>query len=222
MSESYKLVVFDWEGTLADMLGHIMHTLNVEAARMQLGNFDESLARQHLMLGLVVAIRKIFPELKLPQQEYLLRAVQDSIASATSDVHLIPGAKQLVEALYQQGFDLAIATNKGQQSLQRALQSCGMQEYFVATRSAGQTAPKPSPDMLVELMDICAVGVNETLMVGDSVTDIEMANAASVASIGVNFYHQKELEAELSAAGALLVLDDFQQLASFLELENQG
>jgi phosphoglycolate phosphatase len=211
-------VVFDWEGTLADTFGHILHTLNLEAARMHLGRFDENLARQHLMLGLVVAIRKIFPELKLPQQEYLLRTVQDSLASATMEVHLIPGARKLVEELFNKGFNLGIATNKGHHSLQRALQASGMQTYFAATRSAGQVSPKPCPDMLKELMDFCGVSANETLMVGDSVTDIEMANAVSVGSIGVNFYHQKELEAQLMAAGALIVVDDFQQLTRFLEL----
>jgi phosphoglycolate phosphatase len=218
MSETYKLIVFDWEGTLGDTLGHFIHTLNVEAGRMNLPKINDNLARQHLMLGLVIAIKKNYPELSLSQQEHLYKAVQQSLADAPAEVYLLPGAKELVKTLFMKGFELAIATNKGQHSLQRALQYSEMELYFSATRSAGQVAPKPCPDMLLELMETCGADPSETLMVGDSVTDIEMANSALVASVGVNFYHQKELEEDLLGAGALNVFDDFQQLASFLEL----
>lgn len=218
MSKSYQLVVFDWEGTLGDTLGPIIHTLVLEAARLNIGVVDESLARKHIMLGLIVAIRKMFPNLELARQEQLLLAVQHSLAASSGDVHLLPGAKALVKKLFEQGFDLAIATNKGHQSLQRVLQATEMDAFFKVTRSAGRIPPKPNPQMLLEIMEQCSTDASNTLMVGDSLSDIEMANSAFVASVGVNFYHQKELEKDLLAEGALRVFDDFQQLADFLKI----
>lgn len=216
MNRPYRLVVFDWEGTLGDTLGQILNTVAVEAKRLQLGELDERLARQYVTLGLVMAVKKIFPYLSNHQHEQLLQAVQHSLLTDPSDIYLLPGAKRIVEQIHKAGLDLAIATNKGQHSLQRALQAVGLATFFTTTRSAGQTAPKPCPQMLQEIMDACGVTAEQTLMVGDSVTDIEMAKQIHVDAIGIDFYKQQA--ADLKTAGAIDVFDDYQQLARYLQL----
>ena len=61
MGKPYRLVVFDWEGTLGDTLGQILNTVANEARRLQFGVLDEQLARQSVELGLVLAMKKTFP-----------------------------------------------------------------------------------------------------------------------------------------------------------------
>ena len=216
MSGPYRLVVFDWEGTLGDTLGQILHTVAVEARRLQLGELDEQVARQYVVLGLVMAVRKIFPHLSLHQQEQLLDAVQLALLRNPLDIFLMTGAKEMLQQIHDAGISLAIATNKGQQSLRRVLQATGLDLLFTSTRSAGQVPAKPCPQMLIEIMDECGVTAVETLMVGDSVADIEMARAIGVDAVGVDFYHQEE--SNLRAAGAMQVFDDYKQLATFLRL----
>lgn len=218
MDKPYRLIVFDWEGTLGDTFGKIINILTIETRRMQLGEFSESRAREYLMLGLIVTIRKIFPRLSAAQQQELLQAVQESLALRSMEVYLIPGAKNIVKKIQEAGIEMAIATNKGQHSLQRELQASGLDIYFTVTRSAGQVPAKPCPQMLEEIMDVCGVTASQTLMIGDSVSDVEMAVAVHADVIGVQFYHQPELAEELLAAGALKVFDDYQQLASYLNL----
>ena len=214
MSRSYRLVVFDWEGTLGDTLGQILNTVSTVAKNMNFGEFNEQQARQYVVLGLVQAVSKLYPHLSMQQHEQLLQEVQHSLVTNHTQVYLLPGAKFFVQQLYQAGIDLAIATNKGQQSLQRALQLSELSGYFTVTRSAGQAPAKPCPDMLKEIMGICCVEADQTLMIGDSVTDIEMARQLNVDAIGVDFYHQQA--ANLRAAGALEVFHDYQQLADYL------
>ena len=216
MKKSYRLVVFDWEGTLGDTLGHVLNTLNTEARRLQFGSLDEGLARRYVMLGLVKAIHKLFSHLTLHQQEQLFHAVQVALYTTSSEAYLFPGAKQVVEQMHKAGLDLAIATNRGSQSLKRALKESGLSDFFHVTRSAGQTPPKPCPQMLVEIMDVFSVNPSETLMIGDSLADIEMAMLAGVDAIGVDFYHQ--CSTDLLTAGALMVFDDYTKLAHYLEL----
>jgi len=225
MGKVYRLVVFDWEGTLGDTLGQILNSLAVEAKKLQLGEIDEQCARHYLMFGLVVAVKKLFPKLTDGQQLQLLQAVQHALIYHPVDAYLIPGAKNIVQGLRQAGIDIAIATNKGQHSLQRTLQASGLDIFFTITRAAGQSPAKPCPQMLEEIMDFCGVSAAQTLMVGDSISDMEMALSVAVDAIGVNFYHQQELENELLAAGAMTVFDDFQQLADYLQLpssQNKG
>lgn len=216
MGKPYRLVVFDWEGTLGDTLGQILNTVATEAKRLQFGELDEQLARQSVELGLVLATKKVFPHLNEKQQEELLLAVHHALAARATEVYLIPGAKGIAQRLHDAGIYLGIASNKGQQSLHRVLQVSELDQLFQVTRSAGQASPKPCSQMLEEIMAEFDVTAEETLMVGDSVTDIEMAKNIGVDAIGVDFYHQQE--AALRAAGALEVFDDYQHVADYLQL----
>lgn len=218
MKKPYRLVVFDWEGTLGDTLGHVLNALRAQAARMQLGELDPQAARQCVTLGLVRAVKKLFPHLSLHQHEQLLQAVQQELSTSSQEGLLFPGARSLVQQMQRAGLDLAIATNRGQLSLQRALQASGLDEFFRVTRTAGQTPAKPCPQMIEEIMDVFGVHPSETLMIGDSLSDVEMAGLAGVDAIGVDFYHQQE--SGLSAAGALMVFDDYSRLAHYLGLSD--
>lgn len=220
MNKQYRLAVFDWEGTLSDTLGQILNCVAQEAARLQFGSLDEDLARQYVDLGLVNAIRKLFPHLDGNQHQQLLTAVQQSMLSKHADVYLMPRARALVQSLAEQGVMLAIASNKSHAGLQRALQQTGLNTYFTVTRTAGQLPAKPHPEMLEEILQECMVTPAETIMIGDSVNDIQMAVSVNVDAIGVNFYHQQN--DSLYTAGALAVFHDFDAVARYLNLPKEG
>lgn len=216
MSNPYQLVVFDWEGTIADTLGLILHIVTSEANVLGFGEVDPQQARKYVDLGLVQALKKLFPHLSTLQHDQLVQAVQYAMISRTSEIFLFPGTLEFIKQLRQANIDLAIATNKGHQSLIRALQLTGLDEYFKVTRSAGQVPAKPCPLMLEEIMDEFSRERHETLMIGDSATDIEMAASINVAAIGMDFYHQQQ--SSLEEAGALAVFDDYKFVAEYLKL----
>lgn len=216
MSNPYQLIVFDWEGTIADTLGLILHTVTTEANALGFGDVDPLKARKYVDIGLVQALKKLFPHLSDAQQEQLVQAVHHAMVSRPAEVCLIPGAREFIQKVRSANIDIAIATNKGQQSLLRALHVTGLDDVFKVTRSAGTVPAKPCPQMLQEIMDEFAAAPSSTLMIGDSVTDIEMARSIDVAAIGVDFYHQQSIA--LMDAGAVAVFDDYQLLAEFLKL----
>ena len=219
MSNPYQLIVFDWEGTISDTLGLILHTVATEAHNLGFGDVDPYQARQYVDLGLAQALRKLFPHLYLTQHEQLIQAVQRAMITRPTEVCLIPGARATIKAMHDARIDLAIASNKGQHSLARALHTTGLDSFFKVTRCAGQSEPKPSPEMLEEIMDVFGQTPSTTLMIGDAATDMEMAKSINVTAIGVDFYHQNaDL---LRAAGATVVFDDYQLLAQFLKLPTE-
>lgn len=219
MSNPYQLIVFDWEGTISDTLGLILYTVATEARNLGFGDVDPYLARRYVDLGLAQALRKIFPHLSLTQQEHLIQAVQRTMITRPAEVCLIPGARETIQAIHDANIDLAIASNKGQHSLARALHSTGLDSLFKVTRCAGQAPPKPSPQMLEEIMEVFGQNPSTTLMIGDSATDMEMAKSINVRAVGVDFYHQNA--ETLKAAGAFAVFDDYQLLAQFLKLPQE-
>ncbi|WP_298625678.1 HAD family hydrolase [uncultured Legionella sp.] len=216
MSNPYQLVVFDWEGTISDTLGLILHTVANEANILGFGDIDPYQARKYVDLGLLQALKKLFPQLSIGEQEQLIQAVQHAMITRTAETYLFPGTLEFIQQLHHAKIDLAIATNKGHQSLVRALQATGLDEFFKVTRAAGQVPAKPCPQMLEEIMEEFGRDHSTTLMIGDSATDMEMAASINVAAIGVDFYHQQE--ASLKDAGALAVFDDYKLLADYLKL----
>lgn len=214
MSKAYELVVFDWEGTLADTLGQILQTVSAQAKIMGWGDVDQNLAKQYADLGLNKAIQKLFPDKPLAQQEQLLQSVQTAMLCRPMQTLLIPGAEKFLEELRAENILLAVASNKGRQSLQRVIQAAGLESVFATTRSAGETPPKPHPQMLEEIMAFCGVEASKTLMIGDSPIDMEMAGQCGVDALGVDFYRQQRNS--LIASGAKAVFDDYASLAVFL------
>lgn len=213
--KSYQLIVFDWEGTLADTLGEYFSVIAEEANKLHLPAFDINIARSFVMFGLNKALIKLYPNISPKDYEALLYGVQRTLASRTQKPSLMQGAYELLQSLHTKGMRLAIASNKGQASLKRAIENAGIDQFVTITRSASECAPKPSPEMLEAILACTAVDPSAAVMIGDSVNDIEMAQAIGVDALGIDVL-QENREA-LLAAGAMMVFNDFASLARFLQ-----
>lgn len=215
-NKRYQLVIFDWEGTLSDTLGQVLDCVATQAKKLNFEPFDEKLARKSIDLGLVNAIKRVFSHLDSQEQYELIDAVQEELTQRHGETYLMPGALDLIQKLQKANIELAIATNKGHQSLHLALVHSGLDSYFRTTRSASQTAPKPDPEMLEQILTELAIEPQAALMVGDSVIDMEMAKRVHIDAIGVNFYDQDA--SALNTAGAKAVFNQFKALADYLHL----
>jgi len=213
----YQLIVFDWEGTLSDTLGHIFELISDEALTRQLAEPDRDKLRRTIQYGPNVALKKIYPDLSDEDIFQFLKSLQAGLAKPGEQVYLLPGAFEFIESLHNQGYDIAIASNKGGQSLAKAIKLAGLEDYIPVFRSSGRTPPKPHPDMLAQILDYYQCPPSNCLMIGDSETDIEMAKQLQVTAIGMDFYHQKK--ASLEQAGAVAVVDSFDDLAKFIGMK---
>ena len=83
------------------------------------------------------------------------------------------------------GFLLGVATGKARNGLVRVLEQTGLTGFFHATRCADETLSKPHPRMLLELIDELGMDARQTVMVGDTEYDMEMATNAGADKIAV-------------------------------------
>jgi phosphoglycolate phosphatase len=109
---------------------------------------------------------------------------------------------------------LAIATGKSRLGLELVLKETGVGDYFVITKSAEETASKPNPLMLQQIVDTLGIAVTEALMVGDSVYDLEMAQNIAMDSVAMTHgVHDAE---QLAAFNPKVFCDDLTQLKAWL------
>jgi phosphoglycolate phosphatase len=215
MKNRFELLIFDWDGTLMDSIGWIVHCLQTAADRVGCKVPPTQAAKDVIGLSLIRAMDTLFPEADTELREQLMCAYSQEYASrALGPGDLFAGVREMLEELNGAGYRLAVATGKTRAGLQKALQATGTEELFCITRAADETASKPDPTMLLEIMSHIDVGPARTLMIGDSIHDLQMAQNAHISAIGVSCgAHSEEI---LQQYLPLLCLQQPTELLNFI------
>ncbi|MEQ1637952.1 MAG: HAD-IA family hydrolase [Methylococcales bacterium] len=218
MKNRFDVIIFDWDGTLINSIDWIAGCLQLAAEQCLLPRPKTQVAKNTIGLSIEKAMLSLFPE---ADQKLLIQLVNSYHVAYQSKrlgrEHFFPGVYDMLVTLKQGGYKLAVATGKTRKELQKVLQLTGTEALFDITRAADETASKPSPRMLQEILGHCACPTERALMVGDSVYDLEMARNANMAAIAVTCGAHPQ--AVLQEYQPLLCL---QQPAELLTLINRG
>ena len=210
----YRLIVFDWDGTLIDSAGTIVQCIQDAARDMGLEVPAAERARHVIGLGLHDSLTHAVPGLALERYREFADHYRRHFLARQDAMLLFPGVRVLLEELRKDRL-LAIATGKSRRGLDRALEADDLRRFFSDSRCADETTPKPHPAMLLELMDALQVEREGTLMIGDTTHDLEMARAAGVDALAVTY--GAHAEAGLLACAPLACLSSVQALAAWLK-----
>lgn len=217
MHPDYKLLIFDWDGTLADSVGRIVEAMHVASDRSNFARRDDFAVKGIIGLGLPEAIRTLYPEIDDEQLIAFRQHYADCyIALEAEPSPLFAGVVQSLDAFRAEGYRLAVATGKARRGLDRVLRAHGWEDYFDITRAADETASKPHPLMLEQILAHCDVRPEQALMVGDSSFDLLMARNTGMDSVAVS-YGAQSLEA-LRAFEPRIAIDSFPELHAWLSL----
>lgn len=188
MQQPYQLIVFDWDGTLMDSIQRIVSSMQATARQLALPVPTAEAVKAIIGLSLQPAIERLFGRLSAPTYQQFLEYYRDQYVTLDpTPTPVFDGVPELLESLRAQGYLLAVATGKARRGLDRVLAESQLGDFFVATRCADESASKPNPQMLHELMQITGVTAARTLMIGDSDHDLSMAKAAEVDALAVSF-----------------------------------
>ena len=212
----FDLVVFDWDGTLADSTTLIAGA--IQSACRDVGEPipDDAAARYVIGLGFAHAVRHVAPALDPAKYPAFSAAYRSHYFAAEADIALFDGARELLHELDADGYKLAVATGKSRSGLDHALSRSGLHAVFHATRCADEGLPKPHPDMLYNLMRLLATEPDRTLMIGDTSHDLEMARSAGTRAVAVSYgAHSGQA---LTAHQPLAVVDSIAALRDWLEV----
>jgi phosphoglycolate phosphatase len=212
----FDVVVFDWDGTLMNSERRIVACIQAAAQDVGVPVPAYDAAKDIIGLGLAPAIERLFPgaggsAIADVITRYRQLFFSDSLANSV----LFEGAREVLSDLAERQLLLAVATGKSRRGLDRELAEVALDPFFCVTRCADETFSKPHPQMLLEIMQVLGVEPQQTLMVGDTEYDMQMANNAGVRALGVGYgVHESD---RLMQAGALDCLDDIKDLPAWLD-----
>lgn len=212
----YQLLIFDWDGTLVDSIGRIVASMHGAAECCGLPLRSDEAVKGIIGLGLPEAVRTLYPDLdEVALIERFRRDYSEHYLQLEAEPSaLFDGVAESLEAFRAEGYRLAVATGKSRSGLQRVLAGRGWLDYFDITRCADETASKPDPLMLQEILAHFGLSPHQALMVGDSSFDLQMARNAGMDSVAVGFGAQS-LDS-LQAYGPRLAINEFSQLRAWL------
>ncbi len=215
-SRRFRLLVFDWDGTLADSTAIIAGALQQACREMGEPVPDEKSARHVIGLGLADAMRHVAPLLSPERYGDLAARYRENYFARDPEIPLFEGVREMLDELAGAGFLLAVATGKTRAGLAHAMARQEIAHMFVATRCADESAPKPSPEMLLHLMELLGADPGETLMIGDTTHDLALARQAGASAIAVTYGAHPTIE--LARESPLAMIDSVEELWDWLRV----
>lgn len=183
----FDLIVFDWDGTLYDSTALIVRSIQAACADVGVPVPSDRDAAYVIGLGLQEALAHAVPGLPPQRYQDLVARYRHHYFNDRHGLTLFPGVLDMLHALKRRHHWLAVATGKARRGLDDALAQAELRHMFDASRTADETASKPDPRMLDELVRHFGVEPGRTLMIGDTTHDLQLAANAGTASLGVAY-----------------------------------
>lgn len=183
-----KLLIFDWDGTLCDSLSRISYCVVLAAEENGFVLSKSIDPKEVIGLGLFESFQTLFDKASNEEVTAMCASYSRNFIKLDNDPSpFFDGALDALNDLKKAGYHLAIATGKSRKGLERALLAKKLNSFFDASRCSDETASKPNPLMLFEILDQIDILPEHAIMIGDTVYDLEMATNAGIHSIGVNY-----------------------------------
>lgn len=184
---NFDLIAFDWDGTLFDSTAII--TRCIQCAVRDVGGAvpSDRDAAYVIGMGLMEALAHAAPDVPIDRYPELGARYRHHYIAHQNDISLFDGILAMLTDLKDRQHRLTVATGKSRAGLDDVLQAVELKGMFEASRTADETAGKPNPRMLHELMAQFGVKPERTLMIGDTTHDLQMALNAGCPSVGVSY-----------------------------------
>jgi len=183
----FDLIVFDWDGTLFDSTALIVRCMQAACRDIGVAVPSDEAAAYVIGLGLRDALEHAVPGLPEARYPELGLRYRHHYLARSHELVLFEGTLEMLHELKERNHLLAVATGKNRRGLDDALQQSQLRGMFDATRTADETASKPHPLMLKELMAELGTVPARTLMIGDTTHDLQLGANAGTARVGVSY-----------------------------------
>jgi phosphoglycolate phosphatase len=183
----FDLIAFDWDGTLYDSTKIIVRC--IQAAVVDVGGArpSDTAAAYVIGMALMQALAHAAPDVPPEKYTELGNRYRYHYLQHQDDLSLFEGVLPMLDGLKARQHLLTVATGKSRRGLDEALRTVELAGVFDGSRTADETAGKPDPLMLHELMQEFGVEPSRVLMIGDTTHDLQMAVNAGCASVGVSY-----------------------------------
>ena len=206
MKTRFELIIFDWDGTLSDSVGLITDLMiqsfllhNVSPpSRMEVADI--------LGIKLSEAFKILLKEKDQNVSELIFNSYIELYNQSSNKVKLFDGVELGIKELHRYGYKIAIATGGGRNYLDSCLAQTSIKDFINVTKTSDDCFSKPHPQMCNEILNELIIEPEKSIVIGDSIHDLQMAKNAGISSLAVTYGAHKQ--DSLSLYDALDYMDD--------------
>jgi phosphoglycolate phosphatase len=213
----YQLIIFDWDGTLADSTAVIKRALQRSAEDTGYPIPTDEQASFIIGMGLKPAMEHAIPTLRDEDLPKIIDRFRHHFLVGEEEIVLFDGVTEMLASLKARGHWLAVATGKSRKGLDRAFDTLGLREFFVTSRCADEGFSKPHPGMLHAIYDQTGSLAKDSVMIGDTTHDLQLAENAGSAAIGVTYGAHDIALLKAHDSRTLTLVDSVAELHHFLK-----
>ena len=206
MKTRFELIIFDWDGTLSDSVGLITDLMIQSFLLHNVTPPSKMEVADILGIKLSEAFKILSKEKDQNASELIMNSYIDLYNQSSNKVKLFDGVELGIKELHRYGYKIAIATGGGRNYLDSCLAQTSIKEYLSVTKTSDDCFSKPHPQMCNEIMNELIIEPEKSIVVGDSIHDLQMAKNAGISSLAVTYGAHKQ--DSLSVYDALDFMDD--------------
>ncbi|MGJ8681546.1 phosphoglycolate phosphatase [Paraglaciecola sp.] len=215
-----KAILFDLDGTLIDSAPDLAAAVNAMLTHFSLPTVSLAQVSTWIGNGAAKLVERVFKYTQNNQNQlHNIPTQQQGLTQffveyeKVQGLHstLYPNVKHTLTELSKLGVTMALITNKPGQFTPNVLAEHGIDSFFDLVLSGDSlTEKKPHPMPILHTLKTLGLSKKQTIMVGDSASDIQASNSAGVTSICVTYgYNHGDNPLNLNASAHI---DEFNQL----------
>lgn len=188
MNREFDLIIFDWDGTLMDSIAKIVRCFQAAMDDLNITAPSEVAIRNIIGLGMEEALGVLLPKHSHQEKRKVINVYREHFLERdTTSMPFFSGVESGLPQLQAHGYQLAVATGKNRQGLDRLLGLHSFEKYFTTTRCSDESHSKPHPQMINDILAATNTSPARAIMIGDSTYDMEMARNANIECMAVNY-----------------------------------
>ena len=202
MKSRFELIIFDWDGTLSDSVGHITDLMIQSFILHNIKPPTRGEVADILGIKLSQAFDILLREKDQSASESILNSYINLYNKNCNTLKLFDGVELGIKELFRSGYKIAIATGGGRSYLDSCLKQTSIKDNISITKTSDDCFSKPHPQMCKEIMDELIIEPEKSILIGDSIHDLQMAKNAGIASLAVTYgAHNKDALSVYSPIG---------------------
>ena len=202
MKSRFELIIFDWDGTLSDSVGHITDLMIQSFILHNIKPPTRGEVADILGIKLSQAFDILLREKDQSASESILNSYINLYNKNCNTLKLFDGVELGIKELFRSGYKIAIATGGGRNYLDSCLKQTSIKDNISITKTSDDCFSKPHPQMCKEIMDELIIEPEKSILIGDSIHDLQMAKNAGIASLAVTYgAHNKDALSAYSPIG---------------------
>lgn len=208
-----KLIIFDFDGTLADTTATILCTYKMAIEKIGAPSRTDAECQATIGLPLKEGFRQLYPDFSEEQLDNCVSTYRSIFNTNKKSLvpKLYPGVKDTLNQLAEMGIQMSVASSRSRESLVEFCDDNGITNYFSLILGADDvTHAKPNPEPVLITLERIRQEADQTVVVGDMPVDIAMGNGAGCRTIGVTYGNSSRRD--LINAGANFIIDSFPEL----------